>query len=462
MSAYLLQESLLWAAAQGGNAQDCESLIQYGADVNWKNADGDTPLLAACRRGHAETIELLLACGADSNVGGIDSLTPLHIATRRGDADSVNILLNANTSTTIRTKDGQTALDIARAKGYETIYARLMEKRTGVNRQPPAPSLITTSNSLINNVRNELPSVLVNPRSESAVVTASAESIAPASRQLQSLSRLIQQAKTDYSDRRNGHESSVAAEPTVNSNGSSGSAARRRRHPSTVAASSVSSSIDSTGSGRTAWAGAEADIKSNFENTVRERSVDNDVKEEQSQKELPLNATKPSVLSSSSQKSAHNNNNPNTYSLMNTGSSGANTATQGVNNSVLKNSLSSPATTEDPAIVALRKILDQEKAARKSLEMKVYFFLKTSNICYLFVRFPWSNIPNAHVGFMSTFFIFSTCATAERIQGPKLSTAARVCLSVSAARRGARGIWFVGAPFKSPVGRTGCFGKCYN
>ncbi|KAJ1403711.1 ankyrin repeat-containing domain protein, partial [Ochromonadaceae sp. CCMP2298] len=111
----------LWAAAQGGNTQDCESLIEIGADVNWRNHDGDTPLLAACRRGHTETIALLLAHGADSNTTGADWLAPLHICTKRGDAASVDALLNASTSTTLRTKEGQTALDIARAKGYESI-----------------------------------------------------------------------------------------------------------------------------------------------------------------------------------------------------------------------------------------------------------------------------------------------------------------------------------------------------
>ena len=140
MNCCCLKESFLWAAAQGGNTQDCESLIEIGADVNWKNTDGDTPLLAACRRGHTETIALLLAYGSNANVMGSDSLTPLHVCTRRGDAESVNILLNANINTSARTKEGQTALDIAQAKGYETIYARLMRKRSGIS---PKTSTVT-------------------------------------------------------------------------------------------------------------------------------------------------------------------------------------------------------------------------------------------------------------------------------------------------------------------------------
>jgi hypothetical protein len=138
-------------------------LIEIGADVNWRNHDGDTPLLAACRRGHTDTIALLLAHGADSNTTGADWLAPLHICTKRGDAGSVDALLNASTSTTLRTKEGQTALDIARAKGYENIYARLMGKRSTISRPASThaerdhPPSVAASSGLINNIRLELP-----------------------------------------------------------------------------------------------------------------------------------------------------------------------------------------------------------------------------------------------------------------------------------------------------------------
>ncbi len=124
-----LKESFLSAAAQGGNVEDCESLISIGADVNWKNVDGDTPLLAACRRGHAETVALLLIHGADSNLCGDDSLAPIHICARRGDSECMHALLQANTSTSAVTRDGLTAIDIAKLKGHTDIYAALMGNR---------------------------------------------------------------------------------------------------------------------------------------------------------------------------------------------------------------------------------------------------------------------------------------------------------------------------------------------
>jgi ankyrin repeat protein len=119
------KESFLWAAAQGGNTEDCESLLGIGADINWKHQDGDTALLAACRRGHTHTVESLVAHGADINLTGADSLSPLHICCLRGDFPTLNILLNANPNLSLKTKDGKTAMQLAEAKGHENICSRL-------------------------------------------------------------------------------------------------------------------------------------------------------------------------------------------------------------------------------------------------------------------------------------------------------------------------------------------------
>lgn len=120
------KESFLWAAAQGGNTEDCESLLAIGADINWKHPhDGDTPLLTACRRGHTHTVEVLIVHGADVNIVGNDMLCPLHICCLRGDYATLNILLTANPNINLKTKDGKTALQLAEAKGHENICTRL-------------------------------------------------------------------------------------------------------------------------------------------------------------------------------------------------------------------------------------------------------------------------------------------------------------------------------------------------
>ncbi len=59
-----LKESFLVAAAQGGSSQDCESLLEMGANINWKGQEGDTPILAACRRGTCDANAVLRKCNA--------------------------------------------------------------------------------------------------------------------------------------------------------------------------------------------------------------------------------------------------------------------------------------------------------------------------------------------------------------------------------------------------------------
>lgn len=63
-----LKESFLWAAARNGMEEDCVSLMELGADVNWKSKDGETPLMAAAQNGHKGVVSLCLASGADPSI----------------------------------------------------------------------------------------------------------------------------------------------------------------------------------------------------------------------------------------------------------------------------------------------------------------------------------------------------------------------------------------------------------
>ena len=127
-----LKESFLFAAAQGGNSEDVQSLLEIGADIDWRGQGGDTSLLAACRRGHCDTMALLTVHGANVNVVGSDGMSCIHIAARRGDIASLNVLLEADCNIALKDKDGKTALDIAKAKGHEEIAARLVQYRRGM------------------------------------------------------------------------------------------------------------------------------------------------------------------------------------------------------------------------------------------------------------------------------------------------------------------------------------------
>jgi ankyrin repeat protein len=59
-----LKESFLCCAAAGGRIQECASLLEFGADVEWREHESDdNPLLAAVRNGQKDVASLLLAHG---------------------------------------------------------------------------------------------------------------------------------------------------------------------------------------------------------------------------------------------------------------------------------------------------------------------------------------------------------------------------------------------------------------
>ncbi len=67
-------------------------LVKQGADINGKDAAGDTPLLAATQRGERVLAKLLIARGADVNVRDAQGRTPLARATLNGNAELQRLL----------------------------------------------------------------------------------------------------------------------------------------------------------------------------------------------------------------------------------------------------------------------------------------------------------------------------------------------------------------------------------
>eukprot|EP01031_Cornospumella_fuschlensis_P033133 gene33134-40080_t len=216
-----LKESFLWAAAQGGNTQDCESLVEIGADINFKGTNGDTPLLVACRAGHTETVAFLLAHGADANIPGADSMAPIHVAASRGDANTLDRILESNASTGIMTRDGLTALDIAKSKGHDSVYGRLMGNRRALNRNTPSRPNVLDSLPPVNSVRENLPalgnlpSVLPTPSSSlSAVVSVVPTGLDHPPRPGQAL-ELERIASSHNNKKPNAHSTHAAAAATI-------------------------------------------------------------------------------------------------------------------------------------------------------------------------------------------------------------------------------------------------------
>src|SRR5215469_9865509 len=65
---------------------------ECGANVNYRNDEGITPLAAAAREGYRDIVEYLLSKGANPNLDAPDWARPLSIAEHRGHADIANLL----------------------------------------------------------------------------------------------------------------------------------------------------------------------------------------------------------------------------------------------------------------------------------------------------------------------------------------------------------------------------------
>ena len=91
------QDSMYGGDIANGN-QIRGILVAYGADVNRKASDGDTPLHSAAwgtRGGNIPAARFLIAHGADVNAKNDTGETPWHIARNFGNASFIQVLISA-------------------------------------------------------------------------------------------------------------------------------------------------------------------------------------------------------------------------------------------------------------------------------------------------------------------------------------------------------------------------------
>lgn len=76
------------------DTDSAELLIDAGADVNFEDDEGSTPLHEAAKEGRVEVGRVLLKRGAKVNAINNHKQTPLHVAAEKGRADMCDLLLN--------------------------------------------------------------------------------------------------------------------------------------------------------------------------------------------------------------------------------------------------------------------------------------------------------------------------------------------------------------------------------
>lgn len=126
-----LNMSLIDACKNGLDNSAINTLINDGADIDFKNADGKTPINVAATKGHKRVVELLIARGANSTI--VDNLnqSPLMAACRNsedGADDIISLLVYAGAPLNDYDNLGKTPLLICVDKG-DAKSAKLLVER---------------------------------------------------------------------------------------------------------------------------------------------------------------------------------------------------------------------------------------------------------------------------------------------------------------------------------------------
>uniref|UniRef100_A0A7N4P284 E3 ubiquitin-protein ligase HACE1 n=1 Tax=Sarcophilus harrisii TaxID=9305 RepID=A0A7N4P284_SARHA len=99
-----------WLAVNG-RTELLHDLVQHVSNVDVEDAMGQTALHVACQNGHKTTVQCLLDSGADINRPNVSGATPLYFACSHGQRDTAQILLLRGAKY-LPDKNGVTPLDL--------------------------------------------------------------------------------------------------------------------------------------------------------------------------------------------------------------------------------------------------------------------------------------------------------------------------------------------------------------
>ncbi len=120
-------KSALMVAAKYGRTEMVSLLLDYGADIDTSDSNGETALIYAAENGHAEVISLLIEKGANIHVHNCDGHTVLTFKVIEGNIAMVKQLIKLGAKVNLVDADGKTPLLFAAEKGHAEIFALLLD-----------------------------------------------------------------------------------------------------------------------------------------------------------------------------------------------------------------------------------------------------------------------------------------------------------------------------------------------
>src|SRR5688572_9901450 len=131
-------QSVVADAAMKRNNAEVRRLVQGGADVNLRQADGATALHWAAYYGDAGLALLLLEAGADASAANREGSTPMWLAASQGDTSMISALLDAGADANEKLPLGRRPLMLAARSGHVDAVRALLARGADPNAKEDA------------------------------------------------------------------------------------------------------------------------------------------------------------------------------------------------------------------------------------------------------------------------------------------------------------------------------------
>lgn len=130
-NANIPNEQLL-QAAQRGDREAALKLLQEGADINARDAQGRTPVMIATYQHNTEMVRELIQAGADINIRDYNKENPLLHAGAQGWLDILTLAIEAHADTSLTNRFGGISIIPASERGHVEVVRELLT-RTDIN-----------------------------------------------------------------------------------------------------------------------------------------------------------------------------------------------------------------------------------------------------------------------------------------------------------------------------------------
>ncbi|XP_069743561.1 E3 ubiquitin-protein ligase HACE1 isoform X2 [Narcine bancroftii] len=129
-----VKRSLLHIAANCGSVECLILLLKKGANPNYQDISGCTPLHLAARNGQKKCMGKLLEYTADVNICNNEGLTAIHWLAVNGRTELLHDLVQYVSNVDVEDAMGQTALHVACQNGHKTTVLCLLDSGADINR----------------------------------------------------------------------------------------------------------------------------------------------------------------------------------------------------------------------------------------------------------------------------------------------------------------------------------------